>query len=95
MLQLAALGSALSVIPGLAGLHLPDGVDLWKIPHVQRRITAFVRSAGRDDPSLSAVTDHLRRAGEALDGLLRGLEPVGVLAPVDPDGTSRRARSGG
>ncbi len=47
MLQLAALGSALSVIPGLAGLHLPEGVDLWEIPDVHRRIAAYVGRPGR------------------------------------------------
>lgn len=95
MIQLAALGSALSVVPGLASLHLPDGVDVWEVPNVHRRIAAFVRSTGRDDPSLVAVTEHLRSAGDTLAALIRGLEPVGVLTPVAGGGPSRRARSGG
>lgn len=79
MLRIAAMGTALTVVPGLACLHVPDGAALWRVPGVYRRIGAFVRQGTVDDPALRGVADHLAAAGRRLEEQFEELPAVGRL----------------
>lgn len=86
MLHVAALGAAMTVAPGLACLHLPDGVRAWRVPGVDRQIAAHVRGSGREDPRLAIVVAHLRAAGEVLgerfaEVVATDLDHVGAATP--------------
>ncbi|MBY5162604.1 LysR family transcriptional regulator [Salsipaludibacter albus] len=82
MLHVAALGSAMTVVPGLACLHLPDGVRAWRVPGVDRQIGAFVRDVGVGDPGLEAVASHLAAAGASLEDRFATIDATLLTLPT-------------